>query len=233
MTNFDRHRAHKHKWFEESLCELASLFVLHRLADGWKERPPPCFETEAFEPNFKTYAEEIEQGHRQPGDGDFRTWLTVNLDRLEKDPFIRELNGTFAIALLGRSLEDPSLWRDCAQLNCWDANDNETFESYLDAWAKHLKARGASPRVPNLVKGWWGSPPEQVRVLDRTGNRGWLPSGRSTGRPATPGRLLPAPDQLAAPRIHSTFGPPRRTPAHGYGCLRWAARLGFNEFSTD
>ena len=154
MTNFDRHRAHKHKWFEESLCELASLFVLHRLADGWKERPPPCvFEAEAFAPNFRTYAEEIEQGHRQPGDGDFRTWLTVNLDRLEKDPFIRELNGTFATALLDRFLEDPSLWRDCGQLNCWDANHNETFESYLDAWAEHLQAIGTSPRVPNLVEG--------------------------------------------------------------------------------
>ena len=52
MTGFDRNREHKHKWFEESLCELASLFVLHQLADGWKERPPPCvFEAEAFAPN--------------------------------------------------------------------------------------------------------------------------------------------------------------------------------------
>ena len=33
MTNFDAHKEHKHRWFEESLCALASLFVLHRLAD--------------------------------------------------------------------------------------------------------------------------------------------------------------------------------------------------------
>ena len=58
-----------------------------------------------------------------------------------------------AIALLDRFLEDPSLWRDCGQLNCWDANANETFESYLDAWAEQLKMEGTSPRVPNLVEG--------------------------------------------------------------------------------
>ena len=158
MTSFDRHKNHKHKWFEESLCELASLFVLHRLADGWKERPPPCvFEAEAFAPNFRTYAEEIEQSHRQPVEGDFQAWLTDNLDRLEEDPCIRELNRTMAIALLDRFIEDPSLWRDCGQLNCWDANDNETFESYLAAWAEQLKMQGTSQRVPDLVEGLYMS----------------------------------------------------------------------------
>ena len=136
------------------LCELASLFVLHQLADGWKERPPPClFEAEAFAPNFRTYAEEIEQGHRQPVEGDFQAWLTDNLDRLEEEPCIRELNRTLAIALLDRFIEDPSLWRDCGQLNCWDANANETFESYLVAWAEQLKMQGKNSRVPYLVEG--------------------------------------------------------------------------------
>ena len=154
MTNFDRHRDHKHKWFEESLCELASLFVLHRLADGWKERPPSfVFGAEAFAPNFKTYAEEIGQSHGQPGDDDLRVWLTANLARLEEDPFIRELNRTLSIALLDRFLEDSSLWRDCSHLNCWDAKTNETFESYLEAWAEHLQAQGCQPRVPRLLEG--------------------------------------------------------------------------------
>ena len=154
MTGFDRYEKHKHKWFEESLCELASLFVLHRLADGWKEGPPPCvFEAEGFAPNFRTYAEEIEQGYEQPGDGGLRAWLTVNLGRLERDPCIRELNRTLASALLDRFLEDPSLWRDCGQLNFWDAKVDETFESYLEAWAEHLQAQGTNPRVPGLVEG--------------------------------------------------------------------------------
>ena len=39
LTNFDRAKQHRHKWFEESLCELSSLFVLHRLAEIWAESP--------------------------------------------------------------------------------------------------------------------------------------------------------------------------------------------------
>ena len=164
MTNFERRREHKHKWFEEGLCELASLFVLHRLADSWKNHPPICVvDAEAFAPNFRTYAEEIEQGHRQPEDGDFRVWLTDNLGRLEKDPCIRELNRTLAIALLDRFLEDPSLWRDCGRLNFWDANVDETFEGYLEAWAEHLQAQGMSPRVPNLVEGLFISAQSTMR----------------------------------------------------------------------
>ncbi len=39
LTRFDRFKGHKHKWFEETLCELASLFALHRLAERWVEAP--------------------------------------------------------------------------------------------------------------------------------------------------------------------------------------------------
>ena len=35
MTNFDRHRRRRHGWFDESMCELAALFVLRRLATVW------------------------------------------------------------------------------------------------------------------------------------------------------------------------------------------------------
>ena len=40
LTHFDSYKKHKHKWFEESLCELASLHVLRSLAKVWKEDPP-------------------------------------------------------------------------------------------------------------------------------------------------------------------------------------------------
>ena len=42
LTGFDRYKHHKHRWFEESPCELASLFALHRIAETWLENPPGC-----------------------------------------------------------------------------------------------------------------------------------------------------------------------------------------------
>ena len=45
-------------WFEESLCETASLFVLRRLAQTWTKNPP--FESwRAYAPRFSEYAEDI------------------------------------------------------------------------------------------------------------------------------------------------------------------------------
>ena len=64
MINFDRHRAHKHRWFGEALCELASLFVLHRLAAAWAEGPPDgVANAAAFAPNFTTYALRVTARH--------------------------------------------------------------------------------------------------------------------------------------------------------------------------
>ena len=34
LVNFDQVRRHRHKWFEESICELSALFALHRLSEG-------------------------------------------------------------------------------------------------------------------------------------------------------------------------------------------------------
>ena len=62
LTHFDRYRTHKHKWFEECLCELASFHVLRSLARVWKEDPPSgVFEASDFARNHQSYAEKVER----------------------------------------------------------------------------------------------------------------------------------------------------------------------------
>ena len=100
MTNFDRHKEHKHKWFEESLCELASLFVLHRLATVWKERPPAeIIDAAEFAPHFRAYADDVgnDIGNVKTDRRDLPQWLTKHIDTLEANPFNRELNRTLAV----------------------------------------------------------------------------------------------------------------------------------------
>ena len=151
MTNFDRHRDHKHRWFNEALCELASLFVLHRLTTVWAEDPPDgVTEASAYAPNFATYAVRVADRYSRPGD--LPQWLADHLPELEADPYVRERNGVMAVSLLQRFLDDPSLWRDCRRLNCWDPSANRTFREYLDAWAGHLRREGSIPRVPLLIQ---------------------------------------------------------------------------------
>jgi len=150
MTNFDRHQEHKHKWFAESLCELASLFVLHRLAAIWKDHPPAEIAGAVeFAPHFRAYADDV--GHVQADRRDLPHWLPKHIDTFAANPFNRELNRTLAVVLLDRFLEDPSLWRDCGWLDYWDPSANETFRDYLDSWAVLLHEKDFVARTPSLL----------------------------------------------------------------------------------
>ena len=151
MTNFDAHKGHKHRWFEESLCALASLFVLHRLADVWAERPPDgILGAAGFAPNHHTYARTI--ADRLPRIGrDGRDWFSANVSALEADPYDRERCGAVAVLLLDTFRADPTLWCDCAHLNRWNPGADATFADYLESWAEHLRKHRGEARAPAVI----------------------------------------------------------------------------------
>ncbi len=152
MTHFDRYKEHRHKWFEESLCEMASLFVLHRLAQGWAGHPPDILGASGFAPHHATYAERIEEKHRLPPGRDLARWLDANIEAMEANSLRRELNAVVAVALLDRFRDEPSLWGDCGWLNHWDARMDRTFSEYLDSWAACLHNDGRGDRAPTVVR---------------------------------------------------------------------------------
>ena len=153
LVNFDRAREHRHKWFEESLCELAALFVLHRLPAAWEERPPPEVAGAAeFAPHFRTYADDVAAAERRIAPADVPAWLAAHAAALEADPCDHGRNRIAATALLDSFLQDPSLWRDCGRLNGWDAAADRSFADHLDAWAAHLAEHGLTARTPELVR---------------------------------------------------------------------------------
>ena len=153
MTGFDRYRDHKHKWFEETLCELASLFVLRRLAKVWEDTPPAdIIGAKEFAPNHRTYAKHIQNKYGGVLDSQPQDWLAMNIKLMEDDPCKRDLNGVVAVSLLGRFSDDPSLWRDCESLNQWNPGVDATFADYLDSWAGCLLRKGHTGRVPTIVR---------------------------------------------------------------------------------
>ena len=153
LTNFDRHRGHRHKWFEECLCEMSSLFVLHRLAQVWTENPPPdILGAPVFAPNHRTYAEEIKTKYRKPPVAGLSGWLAENIRTLEECPVRSKLNGMMAVALLDRFRDEPSLWCDCSWLNHWNPSSDATFSDYLDSWSNCLCGNNFGNRTPPIVK---------------------------------------------------------------------------------
>ena len=152
MTNFDRHKRHNHRWFEESLCELASLFVLHRLAELWKEKPPDTVpDATRFAPNHQTYAERIAARYPRLNRDHLPDWFAGILPELQTNPYDREICGTIAVALRAAFRADPTLWQDCGHLNHWDPNANATFAKYLGSWTAHLHERRLDARVPAAI----------------------------------------------------------------------------------
>lgn len=160
LTNSDSGKKHKHKWFEETLCELASLFVLHRLAGFWAANPPPSVPGAVdFAPNHGIYAEEREREFGLPPDRALPEWLQAQLAALEADSCDRQRNGTIAVALLPEFRRNPDLWRDCGVLNVWDASRNCNFGEYLDSWTDCLRERGLSDRTPAFLRRRFGLRP--------------------------------------------------------------------------
>ena len=152
LTNFDRHKGHKHRWFDETLCESASLFVLHRLAELWREEPPDAvLDAAGFAPNHHTYAERIAARYPLPGRDHRPEWFAQTLPKLEANPYERELCGTIAVALRNAFRADPTLWQDCGHLNHWDPNADATFMNYLTSWITHMNERGLDARVPAAI----------------------------------------------------------------------------------
>lgn len=169
LVNFDRLRHHRHKWFQESICELASLFTLHRLSQEFQHRPPAeVLGAREFAPHFATYATELERRASPVSCADLPMWLYDSLPDLEKRSINRNLNRVVAVALLDDFLADDSLWRDCGFLNLWDVKIDLTFADHIDSWTEFLLGKGFDPRTPRLVRALLFAD-EGGRILARDG----------------------------------------------------------------
>ena len=154
LLNFDRIRGHRHKWFEDTLCELASLFVLHRLSERFRHDPPSdVFGARDFAPHFSTYADEIASRAPPLPPGGLPAWLRERLPALEENHANRDRTLTAATAMLNSFLEDGSLWRDCGSLNLWDAALDRSFVGYLESWTAQIGRDGRTARTPGVVRG--------------------------------------------------------------------------------
>lgn len=141
MSNFDHKdrvggkvSAHN-QWFEEALCETASLYGLKRLAQVWAERPPSR--------NLAGYAAVLEQyaarlaaqPHRHLDAGKtLESWYAEHRAELERSPYLREKNELVAAQLLALFERDPGLWRAIAYLNPQLASAAKPFTAYLGDW---------------------------------------------------------------------------------------------------
>ena len=121
------------------MAELASMFVLRRMAERWRHHPPyPNWKS--YSASLTDYAEDRLKKHASNTPPDFRAWLLANEADLRADPYIRDRNGVVATKLLPNFEQEPSGWNAVRQLPATDGN----IQEYVESWRSSVDAQDQS-----------------------------------------------------------------------------------------
>jgi len=131
------------KWFEETLCETASLFVIRAMGKAWKD-DPPYGHWKDFRHALREYAddviakrEKVVEIYEKGLAGFYRAHRT----ELEANAGLRDLNGAMSLVFLRLFEEKPERWEAVRWLNQAPSPEGETFEEYLQKWRDAVPAR--------------------------------------------------------------------------------------------
>lgn len=139
LSNFDENAQHvdirANQWFEEALCETASLYVLRSLSNRW-QTDPAMLEWRAHAPAMAGFAERLlKEDHRQmPSGRHISEWLTENEARLRQNPYIRQKNEALASILLPLFERNGDAWKSLRFLNLDPADTENELRAYLRNW---------------------------------------------------------------------------------------------------
>jgi hypothetical protein len=120
-------------WFEESLCETASLFALRRMAVTWQAKPP-YGNWKSYAPSLGKYAEDRILSAEKLDGLSFAQWFQRNEAELVKTGVNRAKNQVIAAALLPLFEKTPEGWQAIRYLNQWPPEKDLSFTSYLRDW---------------------------------------------------------------------------------------------------
>jgi hypothetical protein len=132
-----------HLWFEEALCETASLFVLRRMADAW-EREPPYPNWKDYAPRLREYAERRLEESPRPPHMTLAAWYERRRDELAAQPTDRANALAVAVGLLPLFEDRPDRWAAIRWLNAAPATGPRSFADHLAAWRRAAPDRHAA-----------------------------------------------------------------------------------------
>jgi hypothetical protein len=122
-------------WFEESICETASLYVLGRMAEEWKVRPPYA-NWKDYAPALQKYRDERLTQGKLPAGTSLAEWFGEKKASLREDPRQRPLNLIVASALLPIFEAEPERWGALPFLNVVRGDATRSFPRYLGDWSR-------------------------------------------------------------------------------------------------
>lgn len=141
LSNFDNGAWRRAKaqdpnqWFEESMCEAASLFALKQMAITW-ETSPPYEQWKSYAPALRRYAEDMtRESHRVlPAGVTLASWFSKNEKAVRTDPYKRASNEIVAMRLLALLEQHPESWGAVSYLNRDSQTADTDIGEYLQRW---------------------------------------------------------------------------------------------------
>ena len=135
-------------WFHESICELASVFTLRRMAERWPTNPPY--------PNWADYAEKLEYYSQRKlsrpevklAEGvTLQAWSSLHETVLQQHRYCRDKNALVAYKLLPIFESDPKGWNAIQSLPDYSGS----LEEYFVEWhsVAHPADKGFIARLSN------------------------------------------------------------------------------------
>lgn len=119
-------------WFEETLCECASLYALRQMAIEWKTNAPYS-NWQSYATSLGDYAADriATYGGRKDSIAQF---YQTHQTELYKTGTNRDLNTYLAIRLLPLFETTPTAWQALRYINLGPAEENMSFQAYLKGW---------------------------------------------------------------------------------------------------
>ncbi|MDA8975002.1 hypothetical protein N9F50_00285 [Akkermansiaceae bacterium] len=120
----------ENKWFEETLCETASLYTLRKLTLTWRDHP----HFGDYRHKLADYAQKIITTREKVTLESLPAFYQKHKIALRKNPKNRPINGAIAAALLPLFEIGPERWNSLTTLNKTTAKKDLTFPAYFLKW---------------------------------------------------------------------------------------------------
>lgn len=151
-------------WFQESVCELASIFALKQMAGSWQISPHQSWRD--FAHNHDAYANEIinHPEYRLPDGVTLGEWLRVNQPMLRAHPCLgegRPMNALVAVHLLPLFQICPQGWESLRHM----PESSEMFDKFLLEW--HRACPDEHKQFVSRIADCFGIKNREKRIAER------------------------------------------------------------------
>ena len=118
LCNYDRRKEGRNLWFEEALCETASLFAMRKMAVAWRTDPPYVNWVD-YTPHLDHYVDSIlaSRNRRLPPDRTMPQWFHEHADVPSGQRHLTEESQLVAAYLLALFEDEPGGWESLAWIN--------------------------------------------------------------------------------------------------------------------